>query len=171
MFACTQAVYTSRTAGLQYCVQVVPQALFFCQERELTQVPTQQKSSVFIIFQSNEKRESVMNMLHRSGMLGSKHQPSNHICTPGVSLYTAHGWNVQQQHGPLGSWSVKPSAYIHLAAFSWGSKKNGWLSSQMPPPTPAHRPGSEGADGKSLLFLGGKREGIIVGCPGAGQHT
>lgn len=95
--ACTQAVYTSRTAdaftGLQYCVEVVPQPLFFGQERELTQVSTQLKSSypLFIIFQSKEKRESVMCTLHRSGMLGSKRQPSNHICTPGVSFYTAHG--------------------------------------------------------------------------------
>lgn len=121
MFARTQAAYTSRIAdaftGLQYCVEVVPQPLFLCQERELTQVPTQQKSSVFIIFQSNEKRESEMSMLHRSGMLGSKCQPSNHICTPGISFYTAHGRNVLQQHGPIGSWSVKPSAYIQLAAF------------------------------------------------------
>lgn len=133
MFARTQAVYTSRIAdaftGLQYCVEVVPQPLFLCQERELTQVPTQQKSSVFIIFQSNEKRESEMSMLHRSGMLGSKSQPSNHICTPGVSFYMLMAGMCCSSMAQLAAGVSNP-----VPTFSWlpflGQLKEWELSSQ-----------------------------------------
>lgn len=177
MLAHRQAVYTSRVAdvftGMQYRALLTVWNLYhnLCSLAKTQNWPksllckTRKAVIPYSSFFNQRKsmKERCACCLDRD-CWEAKCQQANHICTPGISFYAVHGWNVLKQHGPTGSRRVKPSASVQPAAFSLGSTKNGWLSSQTPPPTPAHGPlGSAGCLWRSrwedIAISGGGREG------------